>query len=145
MRAKGNLFVSQNTPVIKRYYHQHIIQESLDLYVSEPETVCHLMIGCPQFAQLNYTDASLQLSTCTEKSVGTLLFKYMNYGFSTRPTAQHKIEDQTSVTLGKLTSIAPDKEIYSCIPCNARPQLTSLQLFGCEKKAALISRSIVEL
>lgn len=59
MRAKGNLFVSQNTPVIKRYYHQHIIQESLDLYVSEPETVCHLMIGCPQFAQLNYTDASL--------------------------------------------------------------------------------------
>lgn len=94
---KRNNSVSHNKVVITKYYHQNIIQDGLDLifrmYSIEPGKICHLMVGCPQHAQVNYTNASVHLlSAFTEKSVGTLLFKNMNYRFNTRPTEQQKMK-----------------------------------------------------
>lgn len=49
---KGNIFIPQNKVVTTRCYHQHIIQDSLDLICKQccvqPETMRHLMVGCPQ-------------------------------------------------------------------------------------------------
>lgn len=92
---KGNNPGSQNKVVITKYYHQHIIQDGLDLifriYSSEPRKICHLMVGCPQHAQVNYTNASVHLlSAHTEKSVGTLLFENEDYRFNARLTKQQQ-------------------------------------------------------
>lgn len=78
-----------------KYYHQHIIQDGLDLifrmYGIEPGKICHLMVGCPQHAQMNYTSASVYLlSAHTEKPVGTLLSENVNYRFKKRLTKQQQ-------------------------------------------------------
>lgn len=66
-----------------KYYCQHIIQDALDLifrtYSTEPGKICHLMAGCPQHAQVVYTNTSVHLlSASTEninKSIRTLLLR----------------------------------------------------------------------
>lgn len=61
------------------------------IYGIEPRKICHLMVGCPQHAQVNYTNASVHLlSASTEKSAGTLWFENVNYRFSTRLTKQEQ-------------------------------------------------------
>lgn len=93
---KAKKLDSQNKVVITKCYHQHITQDGLDpifrMYGTDPGKICHLMVGCPQHAQVNYTKASVHLlSACTEKSVGTLLFEKVNYRINTRPTKQQQI------------------------------------------------------
>lgn len=93
---KGNKPDSHSKVVIIKCCHQHITQDGLGpifrMYGIDPGKICHLMVGCPQHAQVNYTNASVHvLSACAEKSVGTLLFENVNYRINTRPTKQQQI------------------------------------------------------
>lgn len=92
---KGKKPDSQNKVVITKW-HQHITQDGLDpnfrMHCIDPGKIHHLMVGCPQHAQVDYTNASVHLlSACTEKSVGMLLFENMNYRMNAKPRKHQQI------------------------------------------------------